>query len=122
MNYAFAAFASREYGDAVQALVKAFPQFGPEVGTIVAAASGQGMREEASQLVGSMTHGEHRSVTALLYAAIGDREAALSALEQTLQSASDANLPYWLVHPLFRPLRNDARFKKIIRDVGVSVL
>lgn len=122
LNYAFAAFALREYGDAVQALVKAFPQFGPEVGVIVAAASGQGDQEAASQLVGSMTQDVHGSVTALLYAAIGDRQNALDVLERTLQSASDASLPYWLLHPLFKPLRNDARFQKIIREVGVSVL
>jgi adenylate cyclase len=120
LNFAFAALASNEYGDAVQALVKAFPQFGPEVGTIVAAASGQGGREEASQLVGSMSD-VHPSVTALLYSAIGDRHAAITTLERSVASASDANLPYWLLHPLFKPLRNDARFQKILRDVGVTV-
>jgi tetratricopeptide (TPR) repeat protein len=121
LNYAFTALATREYGDAAQALVAAFPQFGPDVGLIVAAASGQGGTAEASQLVSSMGQMHHASVTALLYAAIGDREAALGTLEDALESASDANLPYWLLHPLFTPLRNNPRFRKIVQDVGVSV-
>jgi adenylate cyclase len=122
LNHAFAALANREYGDAAQALVAAFPQFGPDISIIVAAASGQGATAEASELVASMAQLHHASVTALLFASIGDREAALKTLEAALASATDANLPYWLLHPLFRPLRNDARFKKIVRDVGVSVL
>ena len=121
LNYAFAALAAREYGDAVPALVAAFPQIGPEVGLLVAAASGQADASEAAGLVATIGQGEHTSVTALLYAAIGRREQALRALETSLDSANDANLPYWLLHPLFRPLRNDARFKKIARDVGVII-
>jgi TolB-like protein len=121
MNFAFAALAAREYGDAVPALVAAFPQFGPEVGGFVAAASGQGDSAVAASLVESIGQSEHGSVIALLYAAIGQREAALTALETSLDSANDANLPYWLLHPLFRPLRNDARFRKIVSDVGVTI-
>jgi serine/threonine-protein kinase len=121
MNFAFAALAAREYGDAVPALVAAFPQFGPEVGGFVAAASGQGDPAVAASLVESIGQSEHGSVIALLYAAIGQREAALTALETSLDSANDANLPYWLLHPLFRPLRNDARFRKIVSDVGVTI-
>ena len=122
LNFAFAALAAREYGDAVPALVAAFPQFGPEVGLFVAAASGQVAPTEAASLVENIAQSEHGSVIALLYAAIGQRDAALNALETSLETANDASLPYWLLHPLFRPLRNDARFTKIVRDVGVTIL
>ncbi len=122
LNYAFAALAAREYGDAVPALVAAFPQIGPEAGLFIAAASGQGDAAAAAALVETIGQAEHGSVIALLYAAIGQREPALAALEASLDTANDANLPYWLLHPLFRPLRNDARFKKITRDVGVTIL
>ena len=50
------------------------------------------------------------------------REAALTALATSLDTANDANLPSWLLHPLFRPLRNDARFRKIVSDLGVTIL
>jgi TolB-like protein/tetratricopeptide (TPR) repeat protein len=121
LNFAFAALAAREYGDAVPALVAAFPQFGPEVGAYVAAASGQGERPEAIAVVERLALTEHASVVALLYAAIGDHESALQALETSLRSANDANLPYWLLHPILRPLHQVSRFQKIVRDVGVSV-
>ena len=121
LNFALTALASREYGDAVPALVAAFPQFGPDVGIFVAAASGQGQAAEAAALIQRIAQSEHSSVIALLYATIGQREAALTTLEASLESANDANLPYWLLHPLFRPLRNDPRFQKIVRDVGVTL-
>ncbi len=121
LNLAFAALTGREYGDAVPALVAAFPQFGPDVGAFVAAASDQGQTDEAAQLIQSIAQTEHGSVIALLYAAIGQREAAVIALQRSLDGANDASLPYWLLHPLFRPLRTDARFQKIVRDVGVKL-
>ncbi|HET9441462.1 MAG TPA: tetratricopeptide repeat protein, partial [Longimicrobiales bacterium] len=121
LNFAFAALAEREYGDAAQALVSAFPHFGPDLGVFVAAASGQGDRAEAAQLIDRIAQTEHTSVIALLQIAIGDRAAALTTLEAALQNANDANLPYWLIHPLFRPLRNEARFRKILNDVGVRL-
>ena len=121
LNYAFAALASREYIDATQSLLAALPQFGPDLGTFVAAASGQGSRAEAAAVLENLGHTHHGSVTALLYMAIGDRAAALDILEKTLESANDANLPYWLLHPLFRPLANEPRFQKIVRDVGVTL-
>lgn len=121
VNLAFAALAAREYGEAAPALVAAFPQLGPDVGVVVAAASGQGDAGEAARVIQTMTPAEHGSVLALLYAAIGRREDALSALEAALAGANDANLPYWLLHPLFRPLHGDARFRKVIRDVGVTI-
>ena len=121
LNYAFAALATREYGDAAQALVAALPQFGPEVGSYMAAVSGQAGRAEVSAILETIAQTEHGSVVALLYAAIGDRQKALTTLEATADAASDANLPYWLLHPLFRPLAQDPRFKRIIRDVGVTL-
>jgi TolB-like protein len=121
LNYAFAALAAREYGDAVPALVAAFPQLGPDVGAFVAIASGQGESAEALDMIETVAQTEHGSVSALLYAAVGEREKAIAALESSLRGANDANLPYWLLHPLFRPLRNDARFRKIVLDVGVTI-
>ena len=121
LNFALAALSAREYSDATQALLAAMPQFGPDLGTFVAAASGQGDRFEAATVLQNIAHTHHGSVTALLYLAIGNRAKALETLEATLESANDANLPYWLLHPLFRPLANEPRFQKIVRDVGVTL-
>ncbi len=121
LNLAFAALADREYGDAAQALVAAFPEFGPDLAEVVAAASGQGAPDHARRVIAAIAQDEHGSVAALFFAAIGDRTAALESLERALAGASDASLPYWLLHPLFRPLHNDPRFRKVVRDVGVSI-
>lgn len=121
LNHAFAALATREYGDAAQGLVAALPQFGPDVGVYIAAASGQGSTADAVDVLENIEHTHHSSVFALLYAAIGEKEKALEILEATLEAANDANLPYWLMHPLLRPLADETRFQKIIRDVGVTI-
>jgi TolB-like protein/Flp pilus assembly protein TadD len=121
LNFAFAALAEREYGDAAQGLVSAFPQFGPDVGVFVAAASGQGNRAEALVLIEPIAQTEHASVIALLQVAVGDHDAALQTLEAAVAAASDANLPYWLIHPLFRPLHSNPRFRNAAADVGVTI-
>jgi TolB-like protein len=121
LNLALAALATRNYGDAASALVAALPQFGPDVGVFVAAASGQGDRAEAAKVLANIAANQFSSVNALLYAAIGDYEKALDVLETTVQAANDATLPYWLPHPLFRPLASRDRFQKLVRDVGVTI-
>src|SRR6185503_10503651 len=117
---AFAALAARAYGDAAGALVSAFPQFGPDVGVFVAAASGDGDRAAARAVIARIEATQRPSVAALLYVAIGDRARALDLLEQTYRTASDATLPYWLLHPLLDPLRSDKRFEEIARGVGIT--
>ncbi|HUP89686.1 MAG TPA: FlgO family outer membrane protein, partial [Longimicrobiales bacterium] len=119
LNFAFAALAAKQYGEAASALVAAFPQFGPDVGAYVAAASGSGDKAAARRIVASLEQGQRPSVAAILYAAIGDRSRAIDLLEQTYRTANDARLPYWLMHPLLDPLRSDKRFSEIARGVGV---
>ncbi|HEX6557838.1 MAG TPA: FlgO family outer membrane protein [Longimicrobiales bacterium] len=119
LNFAFTSLAAHEYGDAARALVHAFPQFGPDVGAYVSAASGTGDRASARGIVERITETERPSVAALLYAAIGDRTRALDLVEQAYRTASDATLPYWLAHPLFDPMRGDKRFQDVAKAIGV---
>lgn len=120
LNLALAALAVAEYGDAAQALVAALPQFGPDVGVYISATSNASERAAAVRLVERIEQTQRASVAALLYAAIGDREHALEHLEQAYRTASDANLPYWLLHPLLDPLRSNKRFQEVARGVGVA--
>jgi hypothetical protein len=120
LNFAFAALAATQYGDAARALVQAFPQFGPDVGVYVAAASGAGDRAAARAIVDRIVETQKPSVAALLYAAIGDKAHAVDLLEQAYRTANDANLPYWLTHPLFDSLRSDKRFQEIARGIGIT--
>jgi len=119
LNFAFTSLAAHEYGDAAHALVTAFPQFGPDVGVYIAAASGNGDHAAARAIVERLAEIQRPSVSALLYAAIGERATALDLVEQAYRTASDATLPYWLAHPLFDSLRSEKRFQEVARGVGV---
>lgn len=119
LNFALAAMATREYGDASGALIAALPEFGPDVGVYLSALSDATDRAAASRIVERIEQTQRSSVAALLYAAIGERERAIEHLEIAYRTANDANLPYWLLHPLLDPLRRDARFQEIMRGVGV---
>ncbi len=57
---------------------------------------------------------------ALLHASIGDREGAIQRLEQAYEEGPEPNLPFYLVHPLFDPLRADPRFGTIAEGIGVE--
>lgn len=50
---------------------------------------------------------------------LGDREGALDALERAY-AQNDANVPYMLAHPLFRPLRGSARFTRMTSEIGIG--
>ena len=119
LNSALAALATREYADAANALVSALPQFGPDVGVYVAAISDADDRAAAARIVAAMEQSQRPSVTALLYAAIGEKGKALELLERAYRTASDATLPYWLLHPLLDPLRQEPRFQEVARGVGI---
>lgn len=57
---------------------------------------------------------------ALFHAALDDRDGALARLEQAYEEGADPNLPFYLVHPLFDPLRGDPRFVTIAEGIGIE--
>jgi tetratricopeptide (TPR) repeat protein len=120
LNYALAGFAAKDYGVAAEALIAALPQSAPDVGVIVATASGQGDRAGALNAVHSIESSGAVSIAALLYAAIGANDKALSVLKAAFDSGSDANLTYVLVHPLLKPLRSNPQFQQMVRTIGVA--
>jgi hypothetical protein len=58
---------------------------------------------------------------ALWYAALGDKQHTLKLLDTSLKQHVDGSVPLILLHPLLAPYHNDARFRAIDREVGVSV-
>lgn len=121
LNYAFTAFAAKQYGIAAEALIAALPQHAPDVGTLVAAASGQGDRAAAVKAIEAMSATQPAALIALFYASVGADAQALAVLVNTFASGSDANLPYVLVHPLLKSLHSQPRFQQMARTVGVSL-
>ena len=120
LNYALAAFAAKDYGAAAEATIAALPQHAPDVGVLIAAASGQGDRAAALSALQNIAAAEPPSVVALLYAAVGANDKALALLKSAFDSGNDANLAYVLVHPLLAPLRTNQQFQQMVRTVGVA--
>ncbi len=121
LNYAFAAFLAKDYSGAAEGLIAALPQYAPDVGTLISAASGQSPRAEAVRAIQTMAGTESASVVSLLYAAVGAYDRALQVLEEASKAGEDANFPYVLVHPLLRPLNAQPKFQQIVLSVGVSL-
>jgi TolB-like protein len=121
INYAFAALAAKDYGVAAEALIAGLPELGPDVGAIVAAASGQGDRADAVEAINGMATSQPASLLTVFYAAVGASDLAMKSLNAAFESGSDANLPYVLIHPLLAPLRSNPRFQEIVRTVGVTL-
>ncbi len=54
---------------------------------------------------------------ALVYAALGDRDQALSRLEQSYRAGEAGSLIYIRVDPMLDPLRGDPRFEKLANEI-----
>ena len=57
---------------------------------------------------------------ALFRAALDDRDGALDAITRAYDEGTDPDLLFALVHPLFDPIRRDARFTALTRALGVE--
>ncbi|HUG40328.1 MAG TPA: tetratricopeptide repeat protein [Longimicrobiales bacterium] len=57
---------------------------------------------------------------ALMWAAVGMPAEALDRLEAAFREGEDPNLPFYLVHPLFDPVRRDPRFRSIAAAIGAE--
>ena len=80
-----------------------------------------GRHEEAEAVLARLRGMEHVDPyhVAPLYAAMGDRDAALQALEDAYQRRSML-LPFAAIEPAFRDLREEPRFRDIIRRMGLT--
>ena len=73
-------------------------------------------RREALAL--SQTPGSANVGVATVYAAIGDRDAAMRYLNRSYQ-AHDFSLPFLLAEPMFASLRSDPEFMQLVARIGV---
>jgi hypothetical protein len=78
-------------------------------------------RAAARQALTALEASLGASTAALWYAALGDKDRALAALELAYERRADPTFPYKLVHPLLRGLHGEAAFRSIAADVGVVV-
>jgi len=120
MFLGFAALYVKDWSTATDALATGAPQLGPDLGTIIAAASGQGSAEAAVEAIMRLEARWSPSYVALLYMAVGAPDHAIRTLERGFKAGVDANFPYVLVHPIFKPISSDPRYKAIIEEIGLT--
>ena len=120
VHLGFAALYARNWNAAADALVLGAPQLGPDLGLIIAAASGQGNVQAAVEAVARLESRMPPSYVGLLYVAIGAHDHAIRMLEQGFDQGNDANFPYTIVHPLLKPLHDNDRFRRIVEEIGVT--
>jgi len=79
-----------------------------------------GEREKAQEILKQLQTGKNYvspAELAILYGALGDKEAAFQSLEKAY-TAHDLQLVFLKVDPSLDPLRDDPRFQDLIRRVG----
>jgi TolB-like protein/tetratricopeptide (TPR) repeat protein len=86
---------------------------------IAAALQDMARRDAAYEAIGA-TSALPRSEAAAWFMTLGNRTAALDALESGFREHADVNMPYMLVHPLMRPLRGDRRFRALIAETDLG--
>ena len=84
-----------------------------------------GRKDEATKLLGqiqdiSKSHYVDPYYFALIHLGLGDREAALSALEKSFEELNGNNLEYIRTDPFLDPLRGDPRFEALAEKIVPS--
>ena len=111
------------YRDAVAAYQKAIEIGGDTTSREIflgAAYARGGEREKALEILKRLRASKEYvspGELAILYAALGEREAAFASLEKAY-AEHDSQLQYIKVDPAFDSLRDDARFQDLLRRVG----
>jgi TolB-like protein/Tfp pilus assembly protein PilF len=115
----------QSYGETIAELQKAIqisgssPTFTANLARAYAASGG---RKIALQLLGDLKKGSkpgysHASEIAVVYAALGDRDQAMTWLEKGYEERFN---PGVLLRPGFDPLRSDPRFQNLLRRIGLK--
>lgn len=126
MARGFALMALGRAEEAVQAMERAagVPGPGPRyaLGTALAAAGREDeAREVLEELRAAAAEGYRPPYhEAFIHAALGERGAALDRLEAALETR-DAELIWVAVEPVFADLREEPRFRALVRELGIAV-
>lgn len=94
------------------------------IGVLVRAYAHAGRRAEAISLLEELKRRQQKgyipaAVFVNAYLGLGDKEQAFAWMERAYQEQSMI-LQYLKVHPFFDPVRDDPRFKDLVRRVGLS--
>ncbi|MFO7894158.1 MAG: tetratricopeptide repeat protein [Longimicrobiales bacterium] len=120
-NLLFLCLAADCHDQAITAARAAYPPaVADAIGAVVRADADPSLREEARAALRELEGTVSPTHLALLHSAIGDRDGALDRLEEAYAEGADPMLPFFLVHPLFDPVRRDPRFDAVANALGVE--
>ena len=123
----FALIASRQSADAIPVLEKTISMMdrspGP-MGLLVHAYADSGRRPDALRLLAELKNRKQAGYVPAgafvnAYLGLGDSDQAFAWLERAYQEQSNILL-FLKVHPFFDPVRDDPRFKDLVRRVGLG--
>jgi predicted Zn-dependent protease len=114
------------FGAAIVELQKAMQLSGGSptcASNLARAYAASGKKNEAVELLNDLTKRStpgypHASEIAMVYAALGDKDHAMTWLEKAFEDRSN---PGVLLRPGFDSLRSDSRFQDLVRRVGLSL-
>jgi Flp pilus assembly protein TadD len=123
----FALIANGKYDEAISAVGQMSPEspFGWQSGVVLAHAyAKQGKRAEAEQQISRLrdlakTRYLRPYYLAAIYAALGDKDKAFAQLEESF-SERDCFLGRIAIDPDMDPLRDDPRFKSLMKRMNLS--
>ncbi len=124
LNEAYAAVMLKRFDIARHGINIAFaanPQLLALASKVVAGIEQPGKRPDAVRALESMSRVMPPATLALWYAAIADKAHTLKLLDASAKEHVDGSFPLILLHPLLAPYHDDARFRTIVREVGVTV-
>jgi len=109
-------------------LLRVWPQFGRAlasptcVANLASAYVVSGSKSEAAKLLSDLKKRSnpgysHASEIAVIYAALGDKDEAMTWLEKGYEERFN---PGVLLRPGFDPLRSDPRFQNLVRRIGLN--
>jgi serine/threonine-protein kinase len=120
----FALIANGKYDEAISAIGQVSPQ-SPSISVVALALAyaKQGKRAETEQQIASLrdlakTQYIRPYFFASIYATLGDKDSAFAELEKAL-AEKDCYLGRITVDPFMDPLRDDARFKSVLKRMNL---
>jgi len=78
-------------------------------------------RAEAMAALAAIDRAFTPAVAALWYAALDADDEVLQRLEEAVEARADPNVPFILIHPLFKPLHRNARFTALTETIRISL-
>jgi TolB-like protein/Tfp pilus assembly protein PilF len=123
LTHALTALTAKQYGEAEQAAAAyagTDMRIAAALSRVVRAAAGNAPHDQGVTAAASLEATMGPGFTALWMAALGENGKAMALVQKAYDQRSDANFPYFVIHPLLRPLHDNPSYKAIVTAMGVT--